>query len=123
MITELQAVESKILAIRGNGTFLPVLAFRVQGDKSGSIEQRLIGYGGYGASIILMLLQPSGPNGIPCTYDTYAWGYTVSANNWLNDDDIRAAHDYLEQHFDDLRSGTVLQVKNHQVTEVTDYDG
>jgi hypothetical protein len=125
VVTEVQAVETKVLSIKGNGTELPVLAIQLNGEsKSEDIARRLIRDGGYGKTVVLMLLEPTDRNGaIATTYDKYAWGNGLTSIGWTSDDELRSAHAYIESNFNSLKIGDVIHVDGakHRVTKVTAY--
>lgn len=90
-------MEVKLLEIRDRATFLPVFAMSTKGK---NLEQiyllSRVGFGSGGAVIIARLNGES-----PSSADAYFW----------NDRTMSTAHDYIEEHFDELKDGDVIDVE------------
>lgn len=96
-------LETKVLEIRDKGTCIPALAIRMQAKtpiQSYYIHYRS-GYPGNGSSIMLMILADG-----KATNDPYMWGALGMGVRTMPN-----AHLYIEQHFDGLRDGAVVDVE------------
>lgn len=93
---------AKIFEVRDRGTFIPVVAIKIQ--PANEKERYLAGRVGYGRTqveqsrfVLLARLEAKGE----VTYDPYGWkGRTLhEAHLWLND------------HFDEVETGAVIDVE------------
>ena len=89
-------IEPKLIEIRDKGTFIPAMAVRVTND--GTEATYLIRRAGWQSGGVYLF---SLTGGRPCNYDPYDWC----------DRTFKAAHHYIEQHFDELESGAVVDVE------------
>lgn len=90
----------KLLEIRDAATFIPVAALRL--DSIGATDQELwlLGRSGFrhgSEAVFLMKLQTGGGE-----YDPFAWKGSRT---------MPVAHQYIEQHFNSLQSGDVVDVE------------
>ena len=90
-------MEIKLFELRDEGTHIPIFAFRSRSDNER--ESLIFQRGGYlkGSSLIIM----GALSGKQCSYDPYDWDRGRS---------MRIAHQHLTLHWDDLRSGDVIDV-------------
>ena len=97
--------DTLMLEVRDRGTLIPVLAIRPGGGADSDAEQWLWLRAGYGDAEAqheyVLLAEVNGGSG-RITCDPYDWG----SNHTL-----RAAHDYIRQHWYDLRDGDVVDVE------------
>lgn len=98
-------MESKIFEVRDVGTFMPVLAVRL--EPSNKADHYLLARSGYGATaheqgdyIMLWRLQGGGPS--IATTDYY---------EHLPHGTIQAAHAHIEKNWHELESGAVVDVE------------
>jgi hypothetical protein len=91
----------KALEIRDRNTFIPVVAMSTDPANEGQrYLLRRAGYAPDGRTIILMsLTQPT-----RAAYDPYEWPGDVRT--------FRVAHIWIEQHFDELEDGAVVDVEH-----------
>jgi hypothetical protein len=92
----------KFFELRDKATFIPIFAFRAIADDNQQNAWLLIraGFGFHSNLVIVGKLECSGVSQ-NCTYDAYAWGGRT----------YPVAHKYIEEHFDELESGAVLDVE------------
>lgn len=96
-------MQLKCFELRDKATFIPVFAFRarpVNEPQRYLLSRAGFGPEGHSECVIFGRLDCSGTDR-NCTYDPYAWGgrsYPV-------------AHQYIEQHFDELPDGAVIDVE------------
>lgn len=93
-------MQAKVLEVRDEGTFIAVLAVDINSDNDAQkYLMRRCGYACNGnANIILTRLSGDGE----ATNDPYAWpGYSRT---------LRAAHDWIIRHWDELTDGDVVDV-------------
>lgn len=88
-------MEVKLFELRDRGTFIPAIAVLMESDDPS--EHYLLRRAGYGVSQRLALLTNLN-GGSRAEYDAYAWG----SEPW------RSAHDYINNHWDELKTGDVL---------------
>lgn len=90
---------AKLFEIRDKATFIPALALALskRPDLSDA-ENYLLGRSGYGGDRCVMLSRLNGGH-IHC--DPYNWG----------DRTMHAAHLFIEENFDNLESGAVIDVE------------
>lgn len=89
---------TKCLEIRDEATCIPALAIRMQ--SANDVEDRFLWRCGYprdGRGVVLMRLDDQ-----KATSDAYGWGMART---------MGAAHLYIEQHFDTLDEGAVVDVR------------
>lgn len=99
----------KFFELRDAATFIPVFAFKTRGfgnelggdptDQERWLLRRC-GFGPASTCVIVGKLECSGVDR-NCTYDPYAWGGRT----------YPVAHQYIEEHFDELQSGAVIDVE------------
>ncbi len=88
----------KLLEIRDRGTFLPVFAINTEASNEGQrYLLRRCGFSPDGCSIIIARLNGEGNS----SADAYHW----------NDRTMHAAHLYIDEHFDSLKDGDVVDVE------------
>ena len=103
---------TKAFEVRDRGTFIPVVAIKmvthcmpdITGDQFDA-EVYLLRRAGYNfehPSILLCRMEASGVRD-NATYDAYAWGQ--------NPRTMHVAHLHIEQNFDELESGAVVDVE------------
>lgn len=94
----------KFFELRDAATFIPIFAFRARPDghitDSEAFLLRRSGFGATSECVIVGRLECSGIDR-NCTYDPYSWG----GRTYL------VAHQFIEQHFDELESGSVIDVE------------
>lgn len=96
---------AKCFEIRDNGTFIPVLAVKLESTNEG--DRYLLSRAGYGRTSAeqasyVQLIEINGGNG-KSNCDPYEWdrhGRTY-----------RVAHDYIIRHFSNLNAGAVIDVE------------
>ncbi len=95
-------LETKALEIRDEGTFIPVLAIRMY--SLNSIQAYYIhyrsGYSRNGDSIMLMKLSDGQATNDPYNWQSLGLGPRTMPN----------AHEWILQHFDELKDGDVVDV-------------
>ena len=93
-------MQTKIFEIRDRGTFIPIIAIRPVGSDYN--QQYLLNQAGFGADTdCVLLVDPMGRR--KAEYDLY---------NWPADDrTFRTAHHYLDEHFDELKDGDVIDIE------------
>jgi hypothetical protein len=96
---------AKTFEIRDKGTFIPVMAVRLEPGCEG--DRYLFGRAGYGIvpeaqRRFVTLLRVDGGEGF-ATSDPYAWTGTART--------MTVAHKHIEEHFDQLESGAVVDVE------------
>lgn len=100
---QLFTIEAKIIEVRDSGTRIDCLAFRMKG--STPVERHYIhGHAGYpedGSSIMLMRLSDG-----KATSDLYEWSALGMGSCTMQN-----AHHFIEQHFDELADGEVVDVE------------
>lgn len=89
----------KLFEIRDRATFIPVFAFRAFPKSSSPEEAYLWRRSGFGDDSCIMVGRMEGHG---CQYDPFEW-------NWART--MTTAHQYIEQHFDELASGEVIDVE------------
>jgi hypothetical protein len=97
---------SKILEIRDKGTFIPILATKLNPDDEA--ERYLLARAGYGRtpeaqSEYVLVSQILGGGTQRCTTDPYGWPGGERT--------YQVAHDYIRKNFDRLVSGDVVCVE------------
>lgn len=96
-------IETKLFEIRDRGTFIPALAVKIANANIFpplNKENFLLSRAGYvGEYILLTMLEHT----TRCFGYSEHWGHTVRT--------MRIAHQYIEQHFDTLDSGAVIDVE------------
>jgi hypothetical protein len=95
-------IESRVLEVRDEGTFIGVLAIRMLGVNP--VQQyyfRRAGYPADGSSIMLMMLSDG-----KATNDPYSWGDLQMGPRTLP-----VAHNWIIDHYDELSDGDVVDVQ------------
>lgn len=87
----------KLLEVRDRATFLPVFAISTEASNEG--QRFLLRASGYSQNSDLVLFGRL--RGGDTYYDTYAW----------KDRTMTMAHEYIEQHFHELKDGDVIDVE------------
>ena len=90
----------KLFEIRDRSTFIPVFAFRTFPAVSSPEETYLWRRSGYGDSRLIMVGRL---DGYGAHYDPFDWASGART--------LTMAHQYIEQHFDALASGDVIDVE------------
>ena len=85
----------KAFELRDRGTFIPAIAIQLSGENEA--ERYLLRRAGYGPGDSGILL--GSMNGGHFNYDAYEWGSNGTKST---------AHQYIEEHFDELESGQVI---------------
>lgn len=96
-------MQFKILEIRDEGTLIPVLAMRMIAENTLQayyVHDRC-GYPKDGSAIVVMTLDNQ-----KATVDLYAWPDIGFGRRTMGN-----AHNYIIEHFDDLRDGDVVDVR------------
>lgn len=83
---------TKFVEIRDRGTFVPALAFSIEGA-----DHYLARRAGFGDRMIYLVVL----NGEKATYDPYHWDNRT----------YRVAHHWLSEHWDEIESGAVVDVE------------
>src|SRR5271157_4563611 len=92
-------METKLVEIRDEGTFIPVIATRMRsGDEAEHYLLRRCGYASDSPSVLLTALNGDGRAEWS---DYYAW----------RDRTFCIAHRYIEDHWDEIKSGDVVDVE------------
>lgn len=86
-------MDTKLFEIRDAATFIPALAIRLSGE-----DGYLVRRAGFGDSMQVELIHL---NSQKVAYDAYEWD-----NRTMN-----VAHLYIEQHWDELQNGQVIDVE------------
>lgn len=95
-------IESKVLEIRDEGTFIGALAIRMLGvNLIQHYYLRRCGYPADGSSIMLMMLADG-----KATNDPYSWGELRMGPRTLP-----VAHNWIIDHYEDLKDGDVIDVQ------------
>lgn len=90
-------METKLFEVRDRGTCMSVIAIKIDALGSEDRERKILRHAGYGRALILFGTAKGGP----FYYDPYSWG---------NERTRFTAHKYVEQNWDDLSSGEVIDV-------------
>jgi hypothetical protein len=85
----------KAFELRDRGTFVPAIAIKLEANNDA--ELFLLRHAGYGPGKPMILL--GSMNGGMFNYDAYDWGANGTKFT---------AHQYIEEHFDELESGQVI---------------
>ena len=85
------------LEIRDRGTFVPMVAVKMTSENEA--EGYLLRRSGFSDTNPLILLTRMG--GGEASYDPYSWG----------DRTFHVAHKYIQEHFDELNDGDVVDVE------------
>ncbi len=95
-------IESKVLEIRDEGTFIGVLAIRMLGTNPvQAYYLRRVGYPNDGSSIMLMMLSDG-----KATNDPYEWpGLRMGLRT------MPVAHEFIISHYTELSDGDVVDVQ------------
>lgn len=99
----------KAIEIRDRGTFIPAMAILMTPDSPGSdggeSERYLLRRAGYLFSDPCVVLVRMACSGVDrnATYDPYSWGGGTRT--------FTVAHDYIIKHWDELKSGDVVDVE------------
>lgn len=91
--------EMKFFEIRDRGTCMPAMGIKMTFERKNPNEAFLLSSAGYGLGHPLIMLVFIEIN--ICNYNPFAWG----------DRTKQAAHRYIEENFDDLESGQVVDVR------------
>lgn len=93
-------MEIKLFEIRDRATFIPAFAIRpLPNDEKQFYLLRSAGYGCDPSHKIIIF---GALHGGQCEYDPY---------NWTGSRTMKHAHHYIEEHFDTLNSGDVIDVE------------
>lgn len=94
----------KLFELRDRGTFIPVMAVKLTEENRESVEAWLLDRAGlnYAASYTILLWNLSENRG---AVDPYHWQGAPSIRTFP------VCHEYLEQHFDELESGDVIDIQ------------
>jgi hypothetical protein len=96
-------IELKLFELRDAATFIPIFAFRCRpSNQPEGYLLRRSGFGTVSPCVIMGRLECSGTDR-NCTYDKYSWGE--------NPRTFGTAHAYIEEHFDEMASGQVIDVE------------
>lgn len=87
----------KTVEIRDNATCISALAIKMVA--SDPIEAFHLDRSGFGADYPLVILMTLDP--VKATYDPYSWGHTRT---------LTTAHRYIQEHFDQMLQGHVIDV-------------
>lgn len=91
-------MNSKMFEVRDRGTCISVIAIKLQSqDKSEEFLLSRAGFYGDGFPFILLTHMET----LKSTYDAYKW----------DDRSMRTAHRYIQQNFDNLKTGDVIDVE------------
>lgn len=91
----------KAIELRDRMTLIPAIAIKLRPENEK--ERRILAHAGFGGTIesqeayVMLSALRTGQ----ITYDTFAW----------NDRTFHVAHEYIEKHFDELKSGDVVDVQ------------
>jgi len=93
-------MKTKLFEIRDRATFIPAIAVKIGGyqPENTEPERYLARRAGYGEPCVLLTFLIGSRK---AEYDPYAWG----------DRTMKVAHHYIEEHFDELESGAVIDVE------------
>lgn len=91
-------LEIKLLEIRDRATFMPMFAFSTVSDLEG--QHYLLRRAGFGPDSDLVMFGYLEGRG-KTLYDPYDW----------NDRTKQAAHQYIQQHWNELKNGDVIDVE------------
>ena len=86
-------MEQKLIEIRDRATLVPGLAIKVSGD-----DGYLLRRSGFGSPMIYLIQLATER----CCYDPYHWDNHRTMGN---------AHNYIAEHWDELKSGDVVDVE------------
>lgn len=89
----------KLFEIRDRATFIPVFAFRAFTLGCNEAEYYLWRRSGYADNSLIMVGRL---DGYGCQFDPFEWPHART---------MTTAHQYIEQHFDQLASGEVIDVE------------
>lgn len=93
------SMECKLFELRDKGTFIPMMAVRIEiTSRSGSYLLRRAGWGAGDHAVYFMDLE--GRHG--CQYNRF---------EWRNPRTFGVSHDFIIRNWDDLRSGDVIDVE------------
>ena len=103
----------KAIEIRDRGTFIPALAVKMMPTYRSQVETiteydsesyllRRAGFSFVNPCVILCRMEASGVDR-NATYDPFAWGEGTRT--------YQVAHQYIIEHFDELKSGAVVDVE------------
>ena len=97
-------MEAKTIEVRDRGTFVPVLAVRL--DPAGEADRYLLARAGYGTELIdqeryVILIRIEGK--MEAHYDPIDWGSQTRT--------MPTAHQHLIDHWDEIESGGVIDVE------------
>lgn len=92
---------TKLFEIRDAGTFIPCFAISFRGHGNRHNEDFLTRRAGYGLDCDAVLFGRL--DGGECQHDPYEWSSSVRT--------FRVAHDFIERNFDNLESGSVVDVE------------
>lgn len=93
-------IETKILEIRDQGTFMPMIAINMGNVRNTKEVQYLVRSAGYGYNTCILLIDPQGRRG--ASYDPWQW--TGSRT-------LKIAHQQIIEDWDDLCDGDVIDVE------------
>lgn len=99
-------MDVKLFEIRDRATFIPVLGVKIEIDDPTTAEAWLLRRAGYavedllGGTFVLLTTLSSGVGRAIC--DPYDWG----------GDTFPPAHDYIARHWDQLKSGDVIDAEH-----------
>jgi hypothetical protein len=93
-------METKLFELRDYGTFIPLLCIKPSSTSGTAFEAKMAWRYGYKDSRAVIVTHMSDPNR-GCKVDPYDWG----------DRTFQTAHLYIEEHWDELRSGALIDVR------------
>jgi hypothetical protein len=95
----------KLFELRDSLTFIPIFAFRCQSEQVWSVDQWLFQRAGFGLGSPLVIVGRLGSNDpfyAQCTHDPRCH---------MGSRTFGVAHQYIQEHFDELESGAVIDVE------------
>jgi hypothetical protein len=94
-------METKLFELRDRGTFVPLLCVKPwAGETRHPFEDKMAWRYGYKDNPAVIVTHMSTPSR-GCHNDPHAWG----------DRTFHVAHDYIQKHWDELRTGHVVDVE------------
>lgn len=93
-------METKLFELRDRGTFIPLLCIKPQAGPSTPFEAKMAWRYGYKDSHAVIVTHMSEPRR-GCNTDPHDWG----------DRTFQVAHGWIERHWDELKSGDVVDVE------------
>lgn len=93
-------METKLMELRDKGTCIPLLCIKPNAGYMGFFEKKVLWRYGYKGSHAVILLR----------YDSPSRGTHNDAFEW-GDRTFQTAHQYVEEHWDDLKNGSLIDVR------------